>query len=111
MSSNLVLNLVGIREGKATEEQATAFRAAEIIRCPHCSTRYWLLVTPVNGSSRQQEDGILDALRMMTQIITSEHETGHSPRLSIPYRCSTGTVDNLEDHVCNVKTGANARSA
>lgn len=111
MSSNLLLNLVGIREGKATEEQASGFRAAEIIRCPHCSTRYWLLVTPPNGSSRQQEDGILDALRMMTQIITSEHETGHSPRLSIPYRCSTGTVNHLEDHVCSAKTRLKSRSA
>jgi hypothetical protein len=111
MSSNLILNLVGIKEGKATEEQPPGFRAAEIIRCPHCSTRYWLLITPLNGSSRQQEDGILDALRMMTQIISSEHETGHSPRLSIPYRCSIGAVDQLEDHVCSAKTRLNSRSA
>jgi hypothetical protein len=106
MTSNLVLSLVGIREvkGAPEESQPSGFRAAEVIRCPHCSTRYWLLVTPANGSLRQQEEGIVDALRMMTQIITSEHETGHSSaRLTIPYRSSPGELKPLGDYVSRAR--------
>ena len=108
MSPNLVLNLVGIREARGTDRQAlqSSFRAAEIICCPHCSTRYWLLITPVSGSFRQQEDGIADALRTMAQIIISEHEAGHSsPRLSIPYRCSRATLDHMADHPTVTRKG------
>lgn len=96
MSEDLVLNLVAIKEGKieTQERPAPCIRTSELVRCPHCSTRYWIAIEPATESARQREPGIMEAYRFLAQIISDEHDMGHSsPRLTIPYHCPASAVN------------------
>ncbi len=96
MSEDLVLNLVAIKEGKIEKQERPGpwFRTSELVRCPHCSTRYWIMIEPGGECVRQREPGIMEAYRFLAQIISDEHDVGHSTaRLTIPYQCPVATMN------------------
>ena len=91
-----MLRLVAIKESSAgrIEPQRATVRGTELLRCPECATRYWLVVEPLNGDYRQRENGILEALRLLRQTVAAEHDLGHaSARLSVPYTHIVRTVE------------------
>jgi hypothetical protein len=94
MNGEVILNLLALKDAEASQRKhRPLFRTTELIRCPDCEMRYWLLIEPGDGSGRQHEHGIVEALRLLRQIIAAEHEGGHtSGILSVPYRCGTALV-------------------
>ncbi len=86
MKDEIVMRVVAVQARKSERDHAS--REKDVLECPHCTVCYTLQIRPAADIVREYANGIPQALRMLMQIITVEHDMGrHSAMLEIPYRC------------------------